>query len=308
MPPKLPAFQLKPKAAPPAVPVKRPAPVQRDDVFEDDDDDIFQQDDDDSRDESIDSNNTVSINSPSLPDTTSNFSSSDLPFGANRPAFAINLRSQSKQDSDVPLDSARPDAISLHSPPPTTPNDPLDQPVGGNPAQPEKDAAWLASVEEERQAARKAEKERKNDFYRKKAAQTNAQENDLTFVAHNLKDQHDFLREKFGFPPDWPVDAYTLFVGSLSPETTKSMLDDVFSSYPSFLCARVVRDDKNKCRGFGHVCFQNAEDVLRAYKEKNRSMIDGRQIMIERALLQDYKLNRTQELHQEQRKWKKQRK
>lgn len=69
---------------------------------------------------------------------------------------------------------------------------------------------------------------------------------------------------------DWPDDDYRIFAGDLGNEVTDDHLARAFKKYPSFLRARVVRDNKTgKARGYGFVSIGNADDYIRAMKEMN---------------------------------------
>lgn len=57
-------------------------------------------------------------------------------------------------------------------------------------------------------------------------------------------------------------------------DVTDELLTRIFSKYPSFLRARVVRDKRtNKTKGFGFISFRDPQDFIRASKEMNGEFI-----------------------------------
>ncbi|CAG5085187.1 Similar to rbm42: RNA-binding protein 42 (Xenopus tropicalis) [Cotesia congregata] len=84
-----------------------------------------------------------------------------------------------------------------------------------------------------------------------------------------------------GFPPPPPPpppllippqvarqDDFRLFCGDLGNDVTDEMLVRVFSKYPSFQRAKVIRDKRtNKTKGFGFISFKDPYDCGKALKE-----------------------------------------
>ncbi len=66
------------------------------------------------------------------------------------------------------------------------------------------------------------------------------------------------------------LDDFRIFCGDLGNEVTDETLSRVFSKYPSFLKAKVVRDKRtNKTKGFGFASFRDPNDFARAMREMN---------------------------------------
>jgi RNA-binding protein 42 len=82
---------------------------------------------------------------------------------------------------------------------------------------------------------------------------------------------------------DWNPNDFRLFVGNLGNEVTDTTLHDIFSVYPTFDRARVVRDKNGKTKGFGFVSFLEANDFLKALKEWNGQYIGNRPCMLKRS-------------------------
>lgn len=67
---------------------------------------------------------------------------------------------------------------------------------------------------------------------------------------------------------EWRDDDFRLFVGDLGNEVSDDTLIKIFSKYPSFLKAKVIRDKRSgKTLGYGFVSFGDPNDFMRAMKE-----------------------------------------
>jgi hypothetical protein len=76
---------------------------------------------------------------------------------------------------------------------------------------------------------------------------------------------------------EWRDDDFRLFVGDLGNEVSDDTLIKVFSKYPSFLKAKVIRDKRSgKTLGYGFVSFGDPNDFMRAMKEMNGQYIGNR--------------------------------
>ena len=63
---------------------------------------------------------------------------------------------------------------------------------------------------------------------------------------------------------------FRLFCGDLGNDVTDELLTRIFSRYPSFSKAKVVRDKRtNKTKGFGFISFKDPQDFIKASKEMN---------------------------------------
>lgn len=82
---------------------------------------------------------------------------------------------------------------------------------------------------------------------------------------------------------DWNPNDFRLFVGNIGNEVTDITLRGIFSVYPTFDKARVVRDKNGKTKGFGFVSFLKANDFLKAMKEWNGQYIGNRPCMLKRS-------------------------
>jgi RNA recognition motif-containing protein len=66
------------------------------------------------------------------------------------------------------------------------------------------------------------------------------------------------------------ADDVRLFIGNLGNEVNDNTLTEVFSAYPSFVKARVVRDKRTgKTKAFGFASFLDPNDAMKAFRDKH---------------------------------------
>ena len=83
---------------------------------------------------------------------------------------------------------------------------------------------------------------------------------------------------------DWDENDYRIWVGNLGDEITENHLLAVFSKFPSFLKARVVRGNvTGKCKGYGFVSYSDPNDYLRAMKELNGKYIGKKPVVLKKS-------------------------
>lgn len=83
---------------------------------------------------------------------------------------------------------------------------------------------------------------------------------------------------------EWEDGDFRLFCGDLGNDVTDELLTRIFSKYPSFLKARVVRDKRtNKTKGFGFISFKDPSDFIRATKEMNGRYVGSRPIKLRKS-------------------------
>ena len=78
-----------------------------------------------------------------------------------------------------------------------------------------------------------------------------------------------------------------LYVGGLPYSVTDGRLSEVFSAHGTVDSARVVADKfTGQSRGFGYVRMVSAEAEARAIKTLHRKEVDGRKLVVHRAVPQ----------------------
>ncbi|KAL7717418.1 rrm-containing protein [Entamoeba marina] len=76
---------------------------------------------------------------------------------------------------------------------------------------------------------------------------------------------------------DWPDTDYRIFVGNLGKEVSDETLRNVFSKYPSFQKAKVIKNvHTGKPKEYGFVSFSDPSDFARALREMNGKYIGTR--------------------------------
>ena len=71
----------------------------------------------------------------------------------------------------------------------------------------------------------------------------------------------------------------TVYVGSLSWNTTEDGLREAFEKYGKVTAVRIPRDDRDRSKGFGFVEFENADEAAKAC-ELDGTDLDGRNIKV----------------------------
>jgi RNA recognition motif-containing protein len=76
-------------------------------------------------------------------------------------------------------------------------------------------------------------------------------------------------------------------VGDLGGEVNENMLTKLFSVYPSFFRAKVIRDNKTaKSRGYAFVSYLSQDDCIKALKELNGKYCGNRPMKLVKSNLQ----------------------
>ena len=102
---------------------------------------------------------------------------------------------------------------------------------------------------------------------------------------------------------DWPENDYRIFVGDLSKECRDEQLGSMFTQYPSYAKARVVRaayDGKGK--GYGFVSFLDPMDCAKAIREMNGKYCGPRPMKITKSSWEDRNIKEVKKKAQKKRK------
>jgi polyadenylate-binding protein len=71
-----------------------------------------------------------------------------------------------------------------------------------------------------------------------------------------------------------------LYIKNLSDEVDDERLRSEFSVYGPITSARVMRDENARSKGFGFVCFTNADEATKAVTEMNGKIVDGKPLYV----------------------------
>ncbi|OQR78463.1 hypothetical protein BIW11_02727 [Tropilaelaps mercedesae] len=83
---------------------------------------------------------------------------------------------------------------------------------------------------------------------------------------------------------DWDPDDFRIFCGDLGNDVTDDMLTRVFSKYPTFVRAKVIRDKRtNKSKGYGFVSFKEPQGFIKAMRELNGKYVGSRPIKLRKS-------------------------
>ncbi|PIK56237.1 putative RNA-binding protein 42-like [Apostichopus japonicus] len=87
---------------------------------------------------------------------------------------------------------------------------------------------------------------------------------------------------------DWDPNDFRIFCGDLGNEINDETLTKVFSRYPSFIKAKVVRDKRSsKSKGYGFASFKDPNDFVQAMKEVNGKYVGNRPIKLRKSTWKD---------------------
>ncbi|XP_077985409.1 RNA-binding protein 42-like isoform X1 [Glandiceps talaboti] len=99
---------------------------------------------------------------------------------------------------------------------------------------------------------------------------------------------------------DWDNNDFRIFCGDLGNEVTDELLTRVFSKFPSFTRAKVVRDKRtNKTKGFGFVSFKDPNDFIAAMREMNGRYVGNRPIKLRKSTWSDRNIDVVRKKHKE---------
>lgn len=83
---------------------------------------------------------------------------------------------------------------------------------------------------------------------------------------------------------EWDPDDFRIFCGDLGNDVTDDMLTRVFSKYPTFVRAKVIRDKRtNKSKGYGFVSFKEPQGFIKAMRELNGKYVGSRPIKLRKS-------------------------
>jgi len=102
---------------------------------------------------------------------------------------------------------------------------------------------------------------------------------------------------------EWDPNDYRIFCGDLGNEVTDDTLTRVFTKYPSFQKARVVRDKNTmKSRGYGFVSMRDPEDFIRAIREMQGKYVGNRPIKLKKSTWQDRNIKNVRKRNKEKKR------
>jgi len=102
---------------------------------------------------------------------------------------------------------------------------------------------------------------------------------------------------------EWDPNDYRIFCGDLGNEVTDDTLTRVFTKYPSFQKARVIRDkNSNKTKGYGFVSFRDPSDFIKAMREMNGKYVGNRPIKLRKSNWRDRSLDVVRKKNKEKKK------
>eukprot|EP00927_Polykrikos_kofoidii_P082211 TRINITY_DN810_c0_g1_i1.p1 TRINITY_DN810_c0_g1~~TRINITY_DN810_c0_g1_i1.p1 ORF type:complete len:645 (-),score=158.26 TRINITY_DN810_c0_g1_i1:140-2014(-) len=92
--------------------------------------------------------------------------------------------------------------------------------------------------------------------------------------AQTKEERQAALRDKFGEA------GVNLFVKNLSENTDDDSLRELFQPFGRVTSATCPRDDRGKCKGFGFVCFESADEATRAVTAMHLKVVNEKPLYI----------------------------
>lgn len=94
------------------------------------------------------------------------------------------------------------------------------------------------------------------------------------------------LRDKFHKPNHVPIPpqnlsgGVNLYVKNLDDQMTDEGLTELFDSFGTITSAKVMHDDKGRCKGFGFVCYQSPHEATKAVTEMHLKVYKGKPLYV----------------------------
>lgn len=73
-----------------------------------------------------------------------------------------------------------------------------------------------------------------------------------------------------------------LYIKNLDDDVTDDKLRQMFEEYGTITSAKVMRDERDKSKGFGFVCFSNEEEATKAVTDKNGKLVGTKPLYVAR--------------------------
>lgn len=76
------------------------------------------------------------------------------------------------------------------------------------------------------------------------------------------------------------VQGVNLYIKNLDENTTDVTLKELFEPYGSITSAVAMKDEKEKCKGFGFVCFSSPDEATKAVTEMHLKVVKGKPLYV----------------------------
>jgi len=83
-----------------------------------------------------------------------------------------------------------------------------------------------------------------------------------------------------------------LYVKNLDDEMTDDSLKELFMPYGTITSAKVMSDDRNRCKGFGFVCYKSPDEATKAVAEMHLKVFQGKPLYVGLAEKKDERTQR----------------
>lgn len=90
---------------------------------------------------------------------------------------------------------------------------------------------------------------------------------------------------------------HNLYVKNLEDGTDEAKLKQIFGQYGTITSLTIMKDEKGTSKGFGFVCFEKAEDALKALNELHNKLFGSKPLYVNLAQRKDQRKKELEELH-----------
>jgi len=71
-----------------------------------------------------------------------------------------------------------------------------------------------------------------------------------------------------------------LYIKNLNESTTDEQLKELFSTFGTITSCKVMKDDKDQCKGFGFVCYNSPDEATKAVTEMHLKVVKGKPLYV----------------------------
>jgi len=113
--------------------------------------------------------------------------------------------------------------------------------------------------------------------------------------------QREFKRmqgEKGAGGPGGRAHGVNLYIKNLGETTDDAELKELFSQFGTITSCVVMKDDKNRCKGFGFVCYSSPDEATKAVTEMHLKVVKGKPLYVGLAEKRDARAERLRQRYQ----------
>jgi len=90
---------------------------------------------------------------------------------------------------------------------------------------------------------------------------------------------------------------HNLYVKNFEDGTDEAKLKEIFGKYGNITSLTIMKDDAQKSRGFGFVCFEKAEEASKAQSELHQKVFGSKPLYVNLAQRKDQRVQELEQIH-----------